>query len=129
MFASLSVLLLLGWSLGWLVARSAVAAPVRGFLLMLDQETLAWRRVSGGLRLFVAAIHYPSAFLAGVTHCAACSGFWLGLGLSAVAGDLGLSTALPAPVLGVAMMGVNALADAVLAGFLGLADRGDARHG
>jgi hypothetical protein len=122
--------LLLGWSLGWLVARSVILEPMRALLWRVDQATAEWasyparhERLVGGI------IHYVAAFLVGVAYCAACSGFWLGLGLAIAGESRGTPSPLPIFAHGLVTMGVNALADAVLAGFLGLAgkanDHGD----
>ena len=126
----LLLMLLLGWSLGWLVARSVILEPVRGLAWRVDQATAAWREEPARVdRLVLGGIHYGAAFATGVLHCAACSGFWIGLALCAWGESRGTPSPLPLFAHGLVTMGTNALADAVLAGFLGLAGREDDQHG
>lgn len=109
--------LLVGWGLGWLVARSVVGATGRGMLVAWrDAIEAEWRPVADAGRpvpwraIGTAAL---SSFLAGVTHCAACSGFWIGCGIGfrwPIAGT-GLVGALAT---GAAVMGANALLDGIL---------------
>ena len=125
------VTLLAGWGLGWLVARSKVAEPVREGLVALkgrlDANLAAWRasaesymaapladrdRMARPAILPAAWFAWPlAAFLAGVTHCAACSGFWIGCALGAFrpADGAGIGGAL---LTGVCVMGANAALDA-----------------
>lgn len=122
-----STYLLLGWSLGWLVARSVILEPVRSRIWRLDQGTIGWRQAEGGVvgRTLAGVLHYALAFLTGVSHCSACSGFWIGLALHTWGEAYGLPPApLPLFALGLVVMGTNALVDAVLVGALALSDRG-----
>lgn len=121
--------LLLGWSLGWLVARSVILEPIRRTAWRVDQATAGWAEsVTRVDRAVLGAVHYLAAFLTGVLYCAACSGFWLGLGLAVLGEQRGTPSPLPLFAHGLVTMGVNALADAILAGFLGLAAK-EADHG
>ena len=127
---NLALLLVLGWSLGWLVARSAILAPVRSLVWRVDQATMEWHELTTRTgRAAGAALHYVAAFLTGVFHCSACSGFWIGLGLAAWGADAGLASPLPFFAHGLVTMGANALADAMLAGALGLAALGETDDG
>lgn len=107
----LVVTLLVGWGIGWCVARSEIMEPLRSFLAgwkaRLEADLPAKVAAGGvpGMGDVLAAAVVP--FLSGVTHCAACFGFWTGLALGAwrpVAGD-GLAGALAT---GISVMGVNA---------------------
>lgn len=126
------LLILVGWGLGWLVARSKIAAPIRDTALDWNIEFIDASRAmvreagldpdtatfSDGLRADVppdfGRRYAPvglgvvaSGFLSGVLHCAACSGFWIGLALS-------VPLDLPWWQGGVIVMGANALLDAAV---------------
>ncbi len=61
------------------------------------------------------AIGLGFAFLSGVTHCAACSGFWFGCGLGLFGGYLGVQSPWGVLSTGIVVMGINALVDSVIA--------------
>jgi hypothetical protein len=107
-----ALLLLVGWGLGWFIARSHLGGlVVREPLDDASARAIARARARGGwVWLPAAAI---LGFVSGMVQCAGCSGFWLGLGL----GCLWPLPAVPglAGVLatGFAVMGCNALLDAI----------------
>jgi len=92
---SVAVVLLVGWGFGWFVARSVAFEPARVLL----------ERLRDGSGEAPAPVRLALRFLAGVTHCPACVGFWFGLALGFVAWG-GLAGALAA---GAAVMGCNAV--------------------
>lgn len=128
MVTSLVFVLVVGWSLGWLVARSLVAEPVRRLFAALTL-TLEERK---GFRSFdwlvLTCAYWPTRFLSGVTHCAACSGFWIGILLATFGGIVGVHSPLTPLGTGLAVMGVNAVVDGVLEACLSIA-YGDSNDG
>lgn len=128
MVTSLVFLLVVGWALGWLVARSLVAEPVRKLFSSLTlalEERHGFRSIDW---LILTCAYWTSRFLSGVTHCTACSGFWIGLGLSAWGQVVGVHSPLTALGTGLAVMGVNAVVDGVLEACLAIA-YGDSNDG
>lgn len=128
MFTSLFFVLVAGWGIGWFVARSLVASPIR----LVAAELAAATKDRGEFRSFeltvLTVVYWVSSFLAGVTHCAACTGFWAGCALALWGSHLGLHSPLSVVGTGLAVMGANALLDGVLAACLTIAD-GDQTHG
>lgn len=128
----LLMLVLVGWGLGWLVARSVILGPVRLALMgvadLLDPTIPHLRQVQaleaagdelGAARLDLVrprvplarrVLVLPFALVSGLAHCSACAGFWIGIVLARNAWGLG-PTWRDALATGVVIMGVNALAD------------------
>ena len=109
---ALLLLVLVGWGLGWLTVRSTIFARPRDWIYSVAIESTSFSLKSALL-----------AFASGVTHCAACAGFWIGAVLSL--NRWGLPTVLPgvhplfeALASGAIVMGFNALADAALIWFV-----------
>lgn len=115
--------LLIGWGLGWLVARSVVLEPARHVIESVYGQTRNLWSMTLGQHLALGRIRYVTlpgalthpavAFAYGLIHCAACSGFWIGLALARAGWGLG-PTWGAALETGVAIMGANALIDSWL---------------
>lgn len=130
--------LLIGWGLGWLVARSVLFEPGRAMLASVADKinpALAPTRHAMALAASDDALSRSSAIsefmkipkvsiivraaaavfllLYYLSHCAACSGFWIGLALARAGWGLG-PTWGAALETGVAIMGVNAIIDSWL---------------
>jgi hypothetical protein len=119
--AGVIFLVVVGWGLGWLVARSLVAEPVR----RVAAELVSALEDRSSLRGFDYAIltvsYYAMRGLSGAIHCAACSGFWIGVLLGSFGHELGIDSPLSPIGSGVAVMGANALLDGVLEACLTIA--------
>ena len=77
-------LLIVGWSVAWIVARSAIAAPIRRWVPALLSMPIATIEVYISSRKTDLAPTAPIAtwvniFFSDLISCMACSGFWIGL--------------------------------------------------
>lgn len=115
------IVLLVGWGLGWFVARSTLLAGMREALAQWrdralraviseeqgpEPDPIVRKRLARRARLRAAL----PRFAAGLVHCAACSGAWIGcaIGIHAPLIGAGAGGALAT---GVIVMGVNAVLD------------------
>lgn len=117
---SLFIVLLLGWSLGWLVARSAILGPLRDTVRAFADASTRLREIfseTGKLPAdaerwqarWLMRLRWPLNVFADLIHCAACSGFWIGIVLA-----LAVGSPLPWWATGLAVMGTNAIIDALV---------------
>lgn len=121
MVTGLIFLLVVGWGLGWLVARSLIAEPGRRVAAELA-KALEDRSEHRGFDYAVLTVSfYAVRMLSGAIHCTACSGFWIGLFLGCFGEELGVDSPLSPVASGIAVMGANALVDGVLEACLTIA--------
>jgi hypothetical protein len=123
--------LLLGWGLGWLIARSLILSAARDTLywwisqldarphfdriasLAQRAEALKYEGHPDLRPMWMRRLQLGMGMFANLIGCSACSGFWIGIVLARLGLGLG-DTWGRALVTGVCVMGVNALADAWL---------------
>jgi hypothetical protein len=74
------------------------------------------------VRAVARFLSFASGALEKLVHCTACSGFWYGLAIGSLPGVVGFESPWNPIVTALAVMGTNAVVDALLVGALALTD-------